>query len=105
VLLIQMGIGRRLARIGAPASSMCWRKIFPLEKALLWYGEAIPLYCRSAGRGARGGGHLDALISGAALPSLLRRCRRQFDTLVIDGAGPSKRRPPCARWPSSPTPF
>jgi uncharacterized protein involved in exopolysaccharide biosynthesis/Mrp family chromosome partitioning ATPase len=85
VLLIQMGIGETARTHRRTGLVDVLEEDFPLEKALLWYGEASPTLLPLGGAGARGGGHLDALISGAALPSLLRRCRRQFDTLVIDG--------------------
>jgi len=82
VLLIQMGSGD-----GSHASRTglvdVLEEDFPLEKPCFGMARRVPLYCRSRA-GARGGGHLDALTR-APLPSLLRRCRRQFDTLVIDG--------------------
>jgi uncharacterized protein involved in exopolysaccharide biosynthesis len=57
---------------------------YPLEKALLWHGEDRPSIMPLGGAGGAAGPNINTLLSGAALRRLIRRCRRQFDTLVID---------------------
>jgi Mrp family chromosome partitioning ATPase len=57
---------------------------YPLDKAMLWYGEDRPSVLPLGG-GAADEAQTAALLSGAPLRRLVRRLRRQFDTLVIDG--------------------
>jgi succinoglycan biosynthesis transport protein ExoP len=84
VLLIQLGdreAGRSQRRNGL--IDVLSEK-YPLDKAMLWYGDGRPSVMPLGG-GAIDDAQIAALLSGAPLRRLVRRLRRQFDTLVIDG--------------------
>lgn len=85
VLLIQMGQGEAARTHRRTGLIDVVEEDYPLEKALLWYGEASPTVLPLGGAGGGEGAKLDALLAGPELHRLLRRCRRQFDTLVVDG--------------------
>jgi succinoglycan biosynthesis transport protein ExoP len=84
VLLLQMGdresglAQRRNGLIDVLAQK------YPLDKAMLWYGEDRPSVMPLGGGGADEA-QIAAALSGAPMRRLIRRLRRQFDTLVIDG--------------------
>ncbi|WP_158815567.1 GumC family protein [Methylocapsa sp. S129] len=92
VLLMQLadreaGQPRRRPGLIDVAAEQC-----PLEDAVLWYDEDAPSILPLGGAG---GAEIDALLSGAPLRRVIHRCRRRYDTLVIDG--PSILEAPAAR--------
>jgi succinoglycan biosynthesis transport protein ExoP len=85
VLLVQLGerASGRLQRRNGLMDVLAEK--YPLDKAILWYGEDRPSLIPFGGAPDVDGAGIAALLSGAPLRRLLRRLRRQFDTLVIDG--------------------
>jgi polysaccharide biosynthesis transport protein len=56
----------------------------PLDRALLWYGEGRPSVLPFGGSTGGDEAKIDAMLSSAALRRVLRRCRRSFDSVILD---------------------
>jgi polysaccharide biosynthesis transport protein len=90
VLLVQLSdVGGRWAsrRIGILDVAA---ETHSLDRAVLWYGEDRPSLLPFGGAPGGDDAKVDALLSSAALRRVLRRCRRQFDSVILDAPALSK---------------